>query len=330
MSKGIALVTGATGAIGPSLVNYLLNHGYVVRSYGLDEPAPGLFAEQIEHFTGDINDEAHLSKALVGVDVVFHLAALLHIENPDPELAPQYYRVNVDGSRLVAEQAARAGVRRLVYFSTVKVYGVRQREPVTEDDPACPQSIYAQTKLAGEEAVHTVTGIETCVLRLSAVYGPRLKGSWSRLVDAIERRRFVPIGDLQNVHSLTFVDDVAQAALLVGHHPHAINQIYNVVGYETPTLQDILKAIYSALGRKMPSFTIPTPVALVGSNIIGRSCKLIGKQSALTAEAVHQLTVNEVYSGYKLSQLGFNPVLTLKQSWQQTIDQLIRFSLKFS
>jgi len=124
MGKGIALVTGATGAVGPSLVNHLLNQGYTVRSYGLDEPTPGLFAEQIEHFTGDINDKASLSRALMGADIVFHLAALLHIENPGPEFAPQYQRVNVDGSRLVAEQAALAGVHRLIYFSTVKVYGI--------------------------------------------------------------------------------------------------------------------------------------------------------------------------------------------------------------
>lgn len=320
MGNGIALVTGATGAIGPSLVNRLLKEGYTVRSYGLDEPEPDLFVNQIEHFTGDINNETQLSRALTGVDIVFHLAALLHIENPGPELASEYHHVNVDGSRTVAEQAAQAGVRRLVYFSTVKVYGIRQREPVTEDYPTRPQTLYAQTKLAGEKAIRTVDGIEACVLRLSAVYGPRLKGSWNRLVKAIEGGRFLPVGNLQNVHSLTFVDDVAWAALLAAQHPDANNQIYNVVGFETPTMQDVLGAIYTATGRRMPAVRIPAHVALFSFFVLDRGFKLLGKRPPLTSDAVRQLTEHEVYSGSKLRQLGFNPTSSLVESWRQAID----------
>ncbi|HEX3050387.1 MAG TPA: NAD-dependent epimerase/dehydratase family protein [Aggregatilineaceae bacterium] len=321
MSNGIVLVTGATGAVGPTLVNHLLHQGYEVRSYGLDEPAPGLFAEQIEHITGDINDETRLARGLNGIDIVFHLAALLHIENPAPELAPEYWHVNVNGSRLAAEQAVLANVRRFVYFSTVKVYGISQREPVTEDAPTSPESTYAQTKWAGEEAVRTIEGLETCVLRLSAVFGPRLKGSWNRLVRTIARGYFVPIGNLQNAHSLTYVDDVAQAALIAAEASDAAGQVYNVVGYENPRLQDILESIYSALSHTAPSYRIPSGIALLGSFVLEQGFKLLGKQAPLTSNAVHQLTDDEVYSGAKLRQLGFAPSLTLEQSWQRTIDQ---------
>jgi len=159
------------------------------------------------------------------------------------------------------------------------------------------------------------------VLRLSAVYGPRLKGSWNRLVRAIECGYFVPIGNLQNEHSLTYVDDVAGAALIAAQQPSADDQIYNVVGFETPKLQEILEAIYTALDRKTPSFKAPAGAALLGAFVLDQGFKLLGKRAPLT-EAVRQLTNDEVYSGHKLHQLGFNPKVTLEQSWQQTIDQM--------
>lgn len=322
--SSLALVTGATGAIGPSLVNYLLRRGVRVRSYGLDDPAPGLFADTVEHLSGDINDAESLARALAGVEVVFHLAALLHIENPAPDLAPRYHRVNVEGARTVAQSAVRAGVPRLVYFSTVKVYGVHQREPVREMHPTAPETLYAQTKLAGEHVVRAANGIETCVLRLSAVYGPRLKGSWSRLVRAIERGYFVPVGSLQNRHSLTYVDDVAQAAWIAARHPAASGQVYNVVGFEAPRLQDILAAIYAAVGKPMPRYRVPGSVILAGARAADWGLRLVGRRAPLRPDALRQLVADEVYSGQALRDLEFAPALTLAQSWQQTIAEMQR------
>jgi UDP-glucose 4-epimerase len=320
------LVTGATGALGPALVNRLLAAGYSVRSYGLDTPAPGLYASPIEHITGNITDPIRLAASLPEVNVVFHLAALLHIENPDPGLAPHYQRINVEGSRIVAEQAARAGVQRIVYFSTVKIYGIRQRQPVTEDHPVCPETLYAQTKLAGEDAIRSVPGIENCVLRLSPVFGPRLKGSWSRLVSAIRRGMFLPIGTLRNAHSLVCVDDVAQAAFLVGQHTGVHNQIYNVVGFEDPTLSDILSSIYTALGKQLPRIAIPGWAALAGAHVLDAGLKLMHRRSPLTPERVRHFIDDEVYSGTKLRHLGFAPALTLEQSWKETIIQMHELS----
>ncbi|MBN1679021.1 MAG: NAD-dependent epimerase/dehydratase family protein [Anaerolineae bacterium] len=319
MSTHNALVTGATGAIGPSLVNCLLREGYTVRSYGLDEPSPGLFVAPVEHITGDINDPERLSQAVAGMDTVFHLAALLHIEDPPSGLAARYQLINVDGSRVVAEQAGQAGVRRLVYFSTVKVYGVQSRTPVTEDHATNPTTLYANTKLEGEHAVKSVPDLETTILRLSAVFGPRLKGAWSRLVRAIEHGWFVPVGSQQNQHSLTYVDDVARAAAMIATLPQAANQTLNVVGYETPTMADILAAIYAALDKRIPAAHIPGWAAFSGAALIELGMHAFGKQSPVTREAVNHLIKDEVYSGAALRQLGFQSELSLPERWRNTL-----------
>ncbi len=318
MSEQVALVTGATGAIGPSLVNHLLNNGYAVRSYSLSRPASDLFdGSKVISFQGDITDGAALGEALAGVDVVFHLAALLHIENPAQDMAPRYRLVNVDGSRIVAEEAAKAGVRRLVYFSTVKVYGICQREPVTELHPTNPKTIYAQTKLEGERAVRAVEGLETVVLRLSAVYGPRLRGSWARLVRAIQRGWFLPIGNLQNVHSLTYVSDVARAAQLAAEHPGVAGGIYNVVGHETPTMREVLEAIYGLSGGRLPAMRIPARLALLSAHVAEKGMALANRRSPVTPDSVRQLIQDEAYSGAALRSLGFDTSVSLEEGWRQ-------------
>lgn len=315
MSNPIALVTGATGAVGPTLVSHLIQRGYEVRTFSRSSSLPGASHPLASHFIGSINDAAALESALKGVDIVFHLAAKLHIENPTPELGFEYQLVNVEGTKQVASQAAKAGVSLIVYFSTVKVYGVRQRQPVEETCTTIPKTMYARTKLDGEQVVQSTPGIDSIILRLSPVYGPRLKGSWERLVGAIARGRFLPVGNLNNVHSLTHVDDVARAAVLVAEHPDAIGRTLNLVGHESPAMGDILGAIYSAYGKQLPRVHIPPSLALLGALVMERSLGFINKRSPLPVESLHQLIEDEVYSAASLRALGFVPQVSLADGW---------------
>lgn len=322
MKTTTVLVTGATGAIGPSLVNRLLDKGYTVRTYGLNHPAPKLFNKSVEHFIGDINDPQQLSRALIGTETVFHLAAKLHIENPDPSLTPLYHQINVNGSRLVAEQAAKASVRRLIYFSTVKVYGAQENCPIAETHPTTPQTLYARTKLEGERVVSEVSGLETTILRLAAIYGPRLKGQWHRLVHAIGHGWFLPIGNLQNRRSLTYVEDVAQATVLVSEHAGAIGRTFNLVGYESPSMREIIEAIYHAFGKHIPKISVPGWLALVGASFADYGLHAVGKRSPITQESIQQFLRDEVYLGTALRDLGFEANTTLADSWKEAIKEM--------
>ena len=318
-----ALITGATGALGPPLAAHLSAAGWTVRATSRHAPPPGLLPPGVPHFPADITNSAALTQALAGVDVVFHLAALLHIRNPAPGLeaaglAAEYERVNVTGTRAVTEAAARAGVRRMVIFSTVKVYGTAQRLPVTEDQPSRPRTAYARTKLAGEAAARAVPGLEVVVLRLAATYGPRMAGSWATLTRAIQRGRYVPVGRLDNQRSLTYVADVAHAALLAATAPTAAGGVFNLVGHEAAPMRDILAAIYAAQGRALPPLRIPASVARAGAWTLDRGLGLLGRHVGL-GEALRQLTGDEVYSGAALRALGFTPSVTLAEGWQETV-----------
>ena len=117
------------------------------------------------------------------------MAALLHIVNPPPEMREKYERVNIGGTATVVEAAIKAGVKRVVLFSTIAVYGPSDGSVLNEMSPTHPDTFYAQTKCAAEQIVLNARGADGqplgTVLRLGAVYGPRIKGNYERLTRAL-------------------------------------------------------------------------------------------------------------------------------------------------
>ena len=149
MTPGRVLVTGAGGFTGLALARSLVHRGHPVRglvrsSSGVEE----LTASGVDVLAGDVRDAALVRRALEGVEIVYHLAAVFRRAGvPDSE----YRTVHVDATRQLIEIAAESGVRRVVHCSTVGVHGdVQGDAPATEDAPFRPMDIYQQTKLEGE------------------------------------------------------------------------------------------------------------------------------------------------------------------------------------
>src|SRR4030067_282119 len=196
-----------------------------------------------------------------GVDAIVHMAALLHIVNPPPEMREKYERVNVGGTATVIEAAIKAGVRRVVLFSTIAVYGRAEGCVLNEMSLTHPDTFYAQTKLAAERLVLNSRGAGGqplgTVLRLSAVYGSRIKGNYERLTHALARHRFIPIGSGLNRRTLVYDKDVGRAAALSVNHPAAAGQVFNVIDGTFHAVSEIIESICSALGRKPPRMPLP-------------------------------------------------------------------------
>ena len=213
------LVTGATGAVGPTVVTTLVAAGYTVRALVRTAPPVGLLPAGVELAYGDITEPATLTPAMADCTGVVHGAALLHIVNPSPALRSEYERINVAGTANVLAAAQAAGVARVVFFSTIAVYGHGCSHYLTEATPPHPDSPYGATKLAAEQLVLAARRVDGqplgVVLRLAAVYGARVKGNYHRLLHALRRRRFLPIGRGANRRTLIYDRDVAAAALLV-------------------------------------------------------------------------------------------------------------------
>lgn len=316
----LALVTGATGAVGPVVVKRLLDARYRVHALVRRDVLPGFFRDEVICVRGDINDRNALLEAVAGADVVFHLAAKLHINQPDPSLRDEYRRVNIEGTRTVAEAAAAAGVKRFVHFSTINVYGSSEPpEILDETSPPHCDSWYAETKWESERIVLGL--LPATVLRLAAVYGPGMKGNYTRLLDALRRHRYVPIGDGRNRRTLVHQADVAEAAVLVASRPEAVGQIYNVSDGEIHTIDQIVTAMCHALNRSVPRVRIPVVCAKAAAGVVDVGLRCFHRRPMAMA-AVNKLLEDMAVSAAKIqSELGFHPKVDLERGWNTIVGQ---------
>lgn len=273
-------------------------------------------------FTGDICDTTQLRRAAAGVRVIVHLAALLHIVDPPETARPEYERVNVGGTVAVVDAAKAEGISRLVHLSTIAVYGSQPGVRLDEESATCPDSFYGETKLAAERVALNARASDNrpfaTVLRAAAVYGPRVKGNYVRLVQALARHRFVPIGPGDNLRTLVFERDLAASVCYAATHPDAGGRTYNVSDGHPHRLRDIIAAICAGLGRRPPRWYVPiSPVraALRAGSIIN------GRLPAMLDKYLEEVAVD---STRIQTELGFRPATGLQEGWTATIAALKR------
>jgi UDP-glucose 4-epimerase len=253
------------------------------------------------------------------------LAAKTHVNDPSPALWDEYKRVNIGGTRCIVEAGRAFGARRVVLFSTISVYGpTRPGEIFDEASPLQPQTVYAKTKVEAEQVALSVNNASgealSVVLRLAAVYGPRIKGNYARLVSSLRRGWFVPVGRGNNRRTLVNVEDVATAALLGAEHEEAGGRVYNVTDGEFHRFKDIIAAISIAQGRRPPHWHLPIgPVKSVVS-LLERMYVRAGKQPAVSRDLIDKILEDVAVSGDKIQRdLGFHPQIDLLTGWKQTI-----------
>lgn len=321
------LATGATGAVGPRVVSALRDAGHSVLVLAMDAPTPGLLPDDVEIRLGDITDAAVVASSISGIDAVVHLAALLHIVNPPPELREKYERINVFGTARVIEAAIAAQVKRVVFFSTIAVYGYSTGQILDENTTPRPDTFYAQTKLAAEHIVLDARRADGkslgVVLRLGAVYGSRIKGNYQRLLLSLAHGRFVPIGSGQNRRTLVYDKDVAQAAVLAVSHRAAAGQVFNVTDGRFHTLREIMAAMSLAVGRTAPRYSLPvTPVRWV-VGLLEDVARVVGCPSPIGRATIDKYTEDIAVSGDKIRRLlGFCPQYDLASGWCETVEDM--------
>ena len=183
---------------------------------------------------------------------------------------------------------------------------------MTEGTPAKPDTFYARTKLAAERIVLDTKRADGqplgTVLRFAAIYGPRIKGNYQRLVQALARRRFIPIGDGSNRRTLIYDRDVAQAAVLAVQHPAAIGKIFNVSDGHFHTLNEIIFKICRSLGRNPPRFSVPVGPARFIAGFMEDALQLVGRKSPIGRETIDKYTEDIAVDSQLIQrELGFKP-----------------------
>lgn len=330
--RGLVLVTGATGAIGPALVEELIRSGYRVRTLSR-RPPDAVLPDGVESQEGDITDRAAAQRAADGTAAIFHLAARLHLAGPPSRDIAAYQRVNVDGTEAVVAAAQQADVQRIILASTIGVYGATTSAmaPATESTTPRPETPYASTKLLAEEIVRSAiltSGHRLgTVLRLAAVYGPQVKGNYRTLVEALASRRFVPIGDGRNRRTMVHQSDAVRAMVHALRAPEAAGQTYNVTDGSVHTTDEIVEAICVALGRPSPRWHLPSPLAFGAAAILDGVLGVVSKDRTSFADRLRRYTEDVAVDGSKFQrELGFRPMYSLEEGWKQAISEFRRSS----
>jgi len=269
------LVTGGAGFIGSHLVDRLLNDGFEVRV--LDDVSTGRMENLVHHenrkdfdfVKGDVRNPELVKKAVTGVDVVFHEAALISVTRSveNPALTNE---INVAGTLNMLKASSDAGVKRFIHASSSSVYGEIETLPKREDLTTQPISPYAVSKLAAENYVKVfseVYGLETVSLRYFNVYGPRQTiGPYSGVITIFINRLMnnqppIIFGDGEQTRDFTNVQDVVEANMLAMKNKSATGEVFNVATGEPTTINHLAKLLLQIMDRTSlkPVYEKPRP-----------------------------------------------------------------------
>ena len=325
--KKLILITGPTGAVGPVVVNAFRVAGYPVRTLSIDAPPSGIWPNDVETRAGDVTDKIAVLEAMRGVDSVVHMAALLHNVNLPPMLQKKYKSINVGGTVKVVEASLKVGVRRIVFFSTISVYGRSDGRILTEDSMPEPETFYAKTKYDAEKIIIAAKGPDGTkigtILRLGTVYGPRIKGNYQLLLKSLAKNRFVPIGRGASRRTMIYDKDAAQAAKLALEHPGAAGKIFNVSDGKFHTLNEIISTICKALDRTPPRLSLPIGPIRFTTGIIEDMARMIGLQPLIMRASIDKYTEDLAVDGRRIQrELGFVPQYNLLAGWQETVREM--------
>jgi nucleoside-diphosphate-sugar epimerase len=286
MRISLVALTGATGFIGRHLLKELPKRGYKIRVL-LRRPTM-LPPEASSAVVGDLAAPRNMSDALAGVDAVIHSAGLAHGMSGLPE--DDYRTINTEATVGLARAAARVGVRRFVFLSSIRAQsGHVASEVLTEDTEPQPTDAYGRSKLEAERGLADVN-IDWVALRPVLVYGPGVKGNMAALIKLASRPLPLPFASLPGRRSLLSVDNLVTAIDTVLRTEEPLRRPLIVAEPGALTIAEMITSLRRGLGRRPGLMPVPTPFLRYVFRMLGRpeACEriagsLVASAAALTA-----------------------------------------------
>jgi nucleoside-diphosphate-sugar epimerase len=305
------LVTGATGFVGRTLCEVLSKAGHTVRAaLRTDRSLPGCVSERA--IVGDIGGGTDWGAALLGVDMVVHLAARAHVIHDALANSTLYFETNAQGTRSLAEASAKAGVRRFVYLSSVKVNGESTpNRPYTAIDVPCPQDDYGRSKWAAEKHLTQIaadTGMRAVIVRSPLVYGPGVRANFLRLMAIVDKGWPLPLEAIENQRSLVNIWNLCDFMAHVLGHPAAPDRVWMVSDGDDLSTPELIRRIGRAMGRRTKLFAVPV-------NLLNLTGRLVGKKEEV--ERLCGSLVLDVTPARR--ELGWSPSTTIDEALARTV-----------
>ncbi|QVN08786.1 SDR family oxidoreductase [Pseudomonas rhodesiae] len=305
-------ITGATGFVGSAVLESLAAQAGVeiralVRRVGVKLPGNAVAVQVGEDFLleGD--------QPLEGVDVLVHCAARVHImSDASSDPLSEYRSVNVAGTLKLAESAARSGVKRFIFISSIKVNGegTVPGKPYTADDMPAPVDAYGISKMEAEQRLMLLgnaTGMEIVIIRPVLVYGPGVKANFRSMMSWLNKGVPLPLGAIPNQRSLVALDNLVDLVMTCLDHAAAANQTFLVSDDDDMSTTDLLKRMGEALETPVRLIPVPAWLLLRGAALLRR------KDVARRLCGSLQVDISKTRN-----LLGWTPPLTVAQALSKT------------
>ena len=316
------LVTGGTGFTGKALVKALLDQGHEVVALDYKE---GLKTRELQDWgaqvvIGTVTDRETVQKCMEGVEVVQHLAAAFRELNV-PE--SHYDEVNVEGTRIVLEDAQRSGVKKFIYCSTCGVHGNIENPPGDETAPIDPADYYQRTKYLAEPIVLDFhkQGLPSTIIRPAAIYGPGDPERFWMIFKRVKKGVFPMFGDGKTLYHPLYIDNLVDALLLAMEPGKGDGEAYLIADEEFVEIKDLVQRVAKAMDKevRIPHFPV-LPVVIAG-HICEKLCKPFGIVPPIFPRRVDWFRQNRAFNISKAKRdLGYIPKVGLDQGLRKTAE----------
>ncbi len=274
MKAESVFLTGATGFVGGAVLRRLVADNFSVTAALRADSQ--VVVGQVRTVTFESLETASWEKELLGIDVLVHCAARVHVMN-DAETDPlaAFRKVNVQGTLNLALQAAESGVRRFVFVSSIKVNGegTDSGKPYTAQDLPMPGDPYGVSKLEAEEGLRELavrTGMAVVIIRPVLVYGPGVKANFLNMMRWLDKGVPLPFGAIHNARSLVALDNLVDLIVTTITHPAAANQTFLVSDGEDLSTTQLLHRMAAALGKPARLLPVPSWMLSTAANMLGK------------------------------------------------------------
>lgn len=280
-----------------------------VRSAAAADAAAGLGAEPA--VVGTIDEHTDWAPALRGIEHVVHLAARVHVMDASAADRAEYERTNVSGTHRLASAAARAGVKRFVFLSTVKVNGeATGKRPFQANDRAQPIDDYGRSKLEGERRLGEIeasSAMRVAIIRPPLVYGPGVRANFLRLLSWAERALPLPLSRVDNVRSIVSVWNLCDLIWSLLRAESPVGGVFMISDGQDISTPELIRRLAHSMGR--PARLFPAPIALLrfGAALAGKSEEFRRLCGSLTVDI-----------GDTRTRLGWAPPMSLEEGLRRT------------
>ena len=309
------LVTGGSGFIGTNLVTDLLKEGHNVTIYDKQksEKYPDLC------IIGDVRDKEKLARSMSGIDTVYHLAAE-HRDDVQP--SSLYYEVNVGGAENIVHALKKNHVNRLIFTSTVAVYGLNSGIP-SEDSPVKPFNDYGNSKYKAETVFSRWADSDkaNCLItvRPTVIFGEKNRGNVFNLLFQLASGKFIKVGKGTNKKSMAYVLNLSRfLTTIIKSKPGRF--VYNYADKPDLSMNELINIFHNTTGNPSKiNFQIPYALGVMGGYGYDILAKITGKTYPISSIRIKKFCADTVINTDKLKTTGFVPSYTLAEGLSRMI-----------